>query len=615
MRLPANGAAVKEDSVGALASSIPALAASLVLAGGLKSKARRWPGDCLEESRPISHMKSSAATPRRILWSIGGVALLGASFAFWLDGTFAGQPDPRTAYNAFYVLFARNEVAGLALVAVFSFAAAFYFLSAARTSSGGKPIACPQSALIVAVIAAGVFAVAALGTELVCHDYPLSADEFMADFQAQIFLRGKVAAEVPAKWLPALRVIKPTYVDYLPAAHAWKATYLPVYAAMRALFQSVYLQAFLNPFLAALTVLALYATARNIWPNEKQNALVAILLLAGSAQFLVMAMTEYSMPAHLALNTIWLWLYSRPDRRRFYLAPVVGVLAIGLHQPIVHALFVLPFLFRLLWERKWRAVSIFAVIYSLGCAGWWLWRSHYLPPAGLGGDSFLHLFNPKMIVIQPMDLLLVLGWSCLATPLLVALGLRGIFRERPILQDAAASCLFTFGFYYFFCLDQGHGWGYRYFHGALSCLILVAVAGWDWLVQKVGAHPARRFLTAGVAASLLLALPLRCYQAESFVRPFARAAKAIHSINAPVVGVNLIGTWYSADLIRNDPFLEEAPIVVAAIPGRMTPEEVGALQRAGNAQVVTKEQLGAFGLANVHGVGYFPAPFHIGEGP
>ena len=47
------------------------------------------------------------------------------------------------------------------------------------------------------------------------------------------------------------------YVDYLPAAHAWKATYLPVYAAMRALFQSVYLQAFLNPFLAALTVRAL----------------------------------------------------------------------------------------------------------------------------------------------------------------------------------------------------------------------------------------------------------------------------------------------------------------------------------------------------------------------
>ena len=32
------------------------------------------------------------------------------------------------------------------------------------------------------------------------------------------------------------------------------------------------------------------------------------------------------------------------------------------------------------------------------------------------------LFNPKMLVIQPMDLLLILGWSCLATPFLAVLG-------------------------------------------------------------------------------------------------------------------------------------------------------------------------------------------------
>ncbi len=99
-----------------------------------------------------------------------------------------------------------------------------------------------------------------------------------------------------------------------------------------------------------------------IWPNEKENALVAVLLLAASAQFLLMAMTSYAMSAHLALNTIWLWLYSRPERRRFYLAPVVGVLAIGLHQPIVHALFVAPFLFRLGFRSENGARSRFMVI-------------------------------------------------------------------------------------------------------------------------------------------------------------------------------------------------------------------------------------------------------------
>ena len=82
------------------------------------------------------------------------------------------------------------------------------------------------------------------------------------------------------------------------------------------------------------------------------------------------------MPAHLALNTIWLWLYSRPDRRAFYLAPFVGVVAIGLHQPIVHALFVAPFLVRLVLQRRWRTVGIFTVIYLAGCLGWFMWKAH-----------------------------------------------------------------------------------------------------------------------------------------------------------------------------------------------------------------------------------------------
>jgi hypothetical protein len=562
-------------------------------------------------------MKSRSITPRGLLCLIGAVALLGAGFAIWLGKTFAGFPDPRSGYNAFYVLFARNEVVGLALLAAFSFSAAFLFRSQAAglpNESSATPEREKRTPLFVALIAAGVFTIAGLGTEFVCHNYALSADEFMADFQAQIFLRGKVAAEIPPQWLPALRVIKPTYVDYLPETHSWKATYLPIYAALRALFQSVYLQGFLNPVLAALTIFALYGTARNIWPHDRQNAFAAILLLAASAQFLVMSMTSYSMPAHLAFNTIWLWLYSRPDRPRFYLAPLVGVLAIGLHQPIVHALFVAPFLVRLLRERKWKSVSIYGSIYLLGCAAWYAWRAHFASPGDATGSLF-RLFNLKMIVIQPMDLLLVIGWSCLATPLLAVLGLRRIFREPAIVQDAALSCLCTFGFYYFFLYDQGHGWGYRYFHGALSCLVLVAVAGWRSLGEKVGCQSAQRFLAAGIAASLLLALPLRSYQAESFIRPFAEASETIHAINAKVVGVNLLGTWYAGDLIRNDPFLETTPVLAVAIPGWMTPSELRTLQQAGKAQIVSREELGRFGLANTRGDNYWSDPFHLGERP
>src|ERR1051325_10677710 len=140
---------------------------------------------------------------------------------------------------------------------------------------------------------------------------------------------------------------------------------------MRAAFQYFDLQTLLNPVLATVTILALYGAVRRIWPESQTNALIGVGLLASSSQFLLMSMTAYAMSAHLALNTIWLWLYLRPERREFYLAPIVGALAIGLHQPIVHALFVTPFLLRLVWQRKWSAVSVYGLIYLSGCAAWY----------------------------------------------------------------------------------------------------------------------------------------------------------------------------------------------------------------------------------------------------
>jgi len=560
-------------------------------------------------------MISSANGVRRILLGVCGVALAGVALAWWLGGTFAGWPDPRSGFGAFFVIFARDEVWGLALVAAFALGGGLFLGRGNDLKSPmlGAVAVAERRRLILAAVVIGVFAIAALGTHFVCHDYALSADEFMADFQARIFLRGKIAAPIPGQWLDAVRVIKPTYADYFPATREWKATYLPVYAALRAVFQGLYLQSLLNPCLAVVTVLALYGTARNIWPNEKQNALVAILLLAGSAQFLVMAMTAYSMPAHLAFNTVWLWLYSRPERRRFYLAPVVGVLAIGLHQPIVHALFVTPFLLRLVWQRRWNAVSIFGLIYLSGCAAWYAWRLEFSPPAVGQAVSFLRLWNPKMLVIQPMDLLLVIGWSALATPLLAVLGLGRILYERPIVRDAALSCILTFGFYYFFYLDQGHGWGYRYFHGTLSCLVLVAVAGWKALLEKTGEQKSQNFLCLALAASFFVALPLRCWQAEGFIRPFAEAAEFLHSRPANVVGIDPRFAWYAADLIRNDPFLEDRPVIVALV--RLAPAEVSALARAGQAQFVSREEMQECGLSTKPREPRWRDPLRLAYGP
>lgn len=538
---------------------------------------------------------------------------VGAIFALWLRTVPAGNPDPRSTFNAFYVLFARHEPAGLLTVATFSLAALFVF---ARRYRGAKNEAVQnynvdrRLCLLLAVV---TFLIGAIGTHVVFHNYALTADEYLSDFQARIFLRGKFQAEIPPTWVSAEHFLNlPFFVQYFSNTHSWNSIYLPVYAAFRAVFQSVGLQSLLNPFLAALTVFALYGTARNIWPESKTNALVAVGLLVSSSQFLVMSMTSYAWPAHLALNSIWLWLYSQPNRRRFYLAPVVGVLAIGLHQPAVHALFVLPFLVRLVWQRRWRAVLIFGAIYLIGCALWFAWRARFQMASSDGISSIFRIANPRLPIIQSMNLLLIIGWASLATPLLALLGAAGLFKARPIIQDAGLSCLLTFGFYFFFYFDQAHGWGYRYFHGAIACFIIVAVAGFHRLASQVGTTRAARFVWIGVAVSLLVQLPLRCFQAERFVRPYARAAAVIHSIPKDIVAFDWREAWYSADLLRNDPFLEQRPVIVSVV--YLTPAAITALQKNGSVRFITRDDLTRLGLSTARADHYGLDPFHLGRG-
>ena len=549
--------------------------------------------------------------PCGALFAIAAMSVAGIGLALWLRRVPAGNPDPRLAFNVFYCLFARNEIAGLAVVAVFSAisAVALWRVKITEHTASGPQL--PR--WLMPAIVLFCFALTLLGTDFVLHNYALTADEYLADFQARIFMRGRITAEVPAQYLDAVRVIKPTYVDYFPATHSWKATYLPVYAAIRAVFQLVGLQSVLNPLLAAITLLALYATVRNVWPESPGDALLAVALLASSSQFLLMSMTAYAMPAHLAFNAVWLWLYSRPDRPSFYLAPLVGALAIGLHQPIVHALFVLPFLTRLVWQRRWMNAGIYAAIYLVACVGWYAWKMHFVPPASGGGNtSILRLVNSRMMVIQPMNLLLIIGWASLASPLLAALGLGRFFQAKPIVQDAVFSCLLTFGFYYFFYLDQAHGWGYRYFYGVLGCFVLAAIHGWHHLKKLAGEAVAGSFVVTAIVVSFLVQLPLRCAQAEAFVRPFARSAALIHAMPTDVVALDARQAWYSADLIRNDPFLENRPLVVSIFG--LTPPAIDALSKIGTVHFFTCDELTKLGMFTAQPNEYGRDPFQLGRG-
>src|SRR5205814_7833625 len=127
-------------------------------------------------------MISSANAARRILFGVTGVALAGVALAWWLRGTFAGWPDPRSGFGAFYVIFARDEIWGLALVAMFGIGAGVILFREGAPASLRSEAAsfAKRDFLVMAAIVSGVFAITALGTQFVCHDYSLSADDFMA---------------------------------------------------------------------------------------------------------------------------------------------------------------------------------------------------------------------------------------------------------------------------------------------------------------------------------------------------------------------------------------------------------------------------------------------------
>ena len=59
----------------------------------------------------------------------------------------------------------------------------------------------------------------------------------------------------------------------------------------------------------------------------------------------------------------------------------------------------------------------------------------------------------------------------------------------------------------------------------------------DSLVKLVGTLRGRQFLVVGITASLVIQLPLRCFQVEAYIRPFAETSEAIRASKVEIVGI------------------------------------------------------------------------------
>lgn len=406
------------------------------------------------------------------------------------------------------------------------------------------------------------------GAYLVALHFPLSTDEFMVLFDAEIFRGGHILAPVPPDWQGLTKALQPMFLFETKAPY-WASNYLPVNAALHAVMSGLD-SALTAPLLAAGSVLLLFAIARQIWPQRPDAAFIAVLLLVTSAQFVMTAMTPYAMTAHLFFNLLWVWLFQKNTGASHGAAIATGFAATGLHQLVFHPIFVAPFVLSLWLGRRWRLAALYTVGYGAICLFWILWRGLVITDfsGGEGGvtafaaqaEQLVRFELAPIVFFIPRNLTRLIAWQNPFTVVLFCIACAGIRRWAFPLPQLLAGIVLTLILVIVVMPYQGHGWGYRYLHGLLGSISLIAAFAW---VRFTGMEAAR-MRGALIACSVFAAamLPLRAWQMRSFTEPFAEAGAAIAKADADLVIVDPADIWFGWDLVRNDPYLRNRPKVL-----------------------------------------------------
>ncbi|MGS0648054.1 hypothetical protein ACU81Q_10520 [Komagataeibacter melomenusus] len=421
-------------------------------------------------------------------------------------------------------------------------------------------------------VAAGLCAFCLVGHWLVLCGYDASRDEQMANFDSYIFASGHLVAPLSELWRDNSDILNTNFL--YPSVHrgAWVSAYLPINAAIRALFRLFAFPELANPLITALGAIALWACVRQLWPKDKEAPWVALLLYCLSGQILCLGMTAYAMPAHLTFDLIWLWLYLQKRWWSDTLALVVAFFTVGLHQPIMHPLFAAPFLCLLVFQRQWPRVAFYFIGYAVIGLFWLKWPAYIstlvqsggvAPPPGADYISQLvETVSRNGLMAIPYMLLnmaRLIAWNHLLLLPLVWIGVSLCWRQR-LVQALAGGIILTFMVMMIIMPYQGHAFGYRYFNGLLGNFILLAVYGWKMIVPQ---EPKWRSLMVYTSAGIaIVMIPMQLFFSHHFYSTFSQESKRIASMDADyfiytgAIDLPLFG-W---DVVLNRPDLSNRPV-------------------------------------------------------
>ncbi len=438
--------------------------------------------------------------------------------------------------------------------------------------------------VIIAAVSLLVLCAGALG---VYHNHPLSMDEYAAYFQSRVFAAGHLSGLFP----PALMdwLIPPGFQNFfLNVSHVTGqvvSSYWPAHALIMAPFTLIGVPWACNPVLSALTLLVIHRLALRIFADTEAAGL-ALLLTAASPVFFGIGISYYSMPAHLLANSVYALLLLRPTPSRAFAAGIVGSIALTLHNPVPHMLFAAPWLI-------WLAVRPGGIRLLVPlCAGYlplcsllgfgWFEFSNHLRAAGTqlvaaNADAadrlkqMLGVFSlPNATVVLSRSIALAKIWVWAVPGLLILAGY-GAVRERGNVacRLLAASALTTLIGYLFFPQDQGHGWGYRYFHSAWMALPLLATAAiyrpagmQDTMGNSTAARPrifddqaTKSYVAACILLTLVIGVSWRAWQMQGFMASDLAQLPHYPGTERRVVIMDGRFSFYGADLVQNDPWL------------------------------------------------------------
>jgi hypothetical protein len=172
--------------------------------------------------------------------------------------------------------------------------------------------------------------------------------------------------------------------------------------------------------------------------------------------------------------------------------------------------------------------------------------------------------SPDVLSVRLAGLVKLLLWA--APGLLPLAWLGGVTavrnpdpRREPLLLLALSAAL-TLAAYLFVPHDQGHGWGYRYFHSAWGTLPLLAA--FFLLQEPVRFVRIRDAVVSAALASLLLGTGLRLAQVRGYIDQHLAQIPASPASRKQVVFVRGGRGSYTNNMVQNDPFLRGSRLML-----------------------------------------------------